>query len=359
MSSEQLLLALMRLGIGHSAIVETEDIDWNRIKVLSEQQGLSAIVLDGTEELKKRFSSVTMPEKKFLTHWIGEVLQGYEHRYELYRRSIAELAGFYNSHVCKMMVLKGYACSMSWPKPEHRPVGDIDLWQFGEYKKADALLASEKGIEVDRSHHHHTVFKWHGFMVENHYDFINVHHHKSNVGLEKELKRLGEDDTYFVEIDGAKVYIPSPNLHALFLLKHTMNDFTSSSMTLRQVLDWAFHVQRYEKEIDWEWLKEIMDQYHMTDFFNCINAICVEELGFDANIFHGSKCDAALKARVLRDILDPEYSRSEPEGIIRRLFYKYKRWKANEWKHKLCYNESMWSAFWSGVWSHLLKPSSF
>lgn len=47
-----------------------------------------------------------------MLEWIGEVLQGYEYRYELYKCVIAEMANFYNSHGYKMMVLKGYACSL-------------------------------------------------------------------------------------------------------------------------------------------------------------------------------------------------------------------------------------------------------
>lgn len=73
-----------------------------------------------------------------------------------------------------MMILKGYACSLDWPKPEHRPCGNIDIWLFGKQKEADALLANKKGLEIDSSHHHHhTIFYWRDFMVENHYDFFD------------------------------------------------------------------------------------------------------------------------------------------------------------------------------------------
>ena len=144
---ERVFLALVRLGIGKNETADIpERINWERIRALANAQGLSAIVLDGIEELKKRDPHVILPEKPELTQWIGEVLQGYEQRYEFYCRAIAEMASFYNSHGFKMMVVKGYACSLDWPKPEHRPTGDIDIWQFGEYKNADALLASEKEL---------------------------------------------------------------------------------------------------------------------------------------------------------------------------------------------------------------------
>ncbi len=354
METVEAFLFLVRLGIGNYSGILPQEVDWSAVQELATQQGLFAIALDGVEKL----SAEQRPPQEILLEWIGEVLQGYEYRYDTYKRTIAEVAGFYNSHGLKMMVLKGYACSLNWPKPEHRPCGDIDIWLFGKQKEADSAISREQGIEVDNSHHHHTVFNWGEFMVENHFDFVNVYHHKSNAELEKIFKELGEDDTHYVKVNGTDVYLPSPMLHTLFLLKHMVNDFTSLSVNLRQVLDWAFHIKRYGKEIDWTWMLSVIDKYHMTDFFNTINAICVENFGFDASMFPRVQYNPFLKDKVLADILNPKYSYEEPKYLIQRLVYKYKRWKGNSWKHELCYNESMCSAFWSGVLGHLLKPAS-
>ena len=255
-----------------------------------------------------------------LHEWIGEVLQNYEARFDAYCRTLAEMAGFYNSHGYKMMILKGYACGLNWPKPEHRPYRDIDIWQFGEQAKADKALETsfkiqEPSFKIDNSHYHHSVFNWGEFMVENHYDFLNVYHHQSDRGLEAIFKELGADDSHFVEVNGERVYLPSPNLHALFLLKHTMNDFTSFSMTLRQLLDWAFFVEKHSKEIDWKWLVGVLEKYHMLVFF--FNAICVEDLGFNASIFHNVQFKPGLKDRVLKNILEPEFSVEEPSNLLR------------------------------------------
>lgn len=359
-AKEKFFLELVRIGIGHCGNITSNQIVWQKIYDLATQQGLLGVVIDGIEWLPNE----KRPRQELLLEWIGEVLQSYEYRYDAYKNTIAEMARFYNCHGCKMMVLKGYACSLNWPKPSHRPCGDIDIWQFGEYKKGDEAISCDRGIKVNRSHHHHTVFEWGDFSVENHYDFLNVYHHKSNVELEKIFKQLGRDDSHFVELKSAsrgsetKVYIPSPNFHALFLLKHSMTDFAAFSVSLRQVLDWGLHVQKYHDEIDWKWLDGVIERFHMKEFFNCINAICVEDLGFEASIFNGVQFNPALKERVLEDILDPRYPREEPKNLIKRLVFKCRRWEGNAWKHEMCYNESMWSAFWSGVWNHLLKPAS-
>ena len=358
----ELFLQLVRLGIGTSKDAKiSKDVDWAQLKALADAQGLSAVVLEGLNTYGTNLTD-TMPLQMKL-EWIGEVLQNYEQRYVAYEKAISSLAGFYNQHDFKMMVLKGYACSLDWPKPNHRPCGDIDIWLFGQQKAADKALVSsfrvqDPSFKIDVSHHHHTVFEWEGFSVENHYDFINVHHHKSHVEFEKILKELGLDDSHSVEVNGEKVYLPSPNLHALFLIKHLTLHFSTGEITFRQLLDWAFFVEKHGREIDWEWLEGVLDEYGMKDLYNVFNAICVGDLGFDVNIFPKVQFDPHLKDRVLHDILAPEFDENMPSGLLKRLSWKWRRWKANEWKHKLCYNESMWSAFWSGVWAHLLKPRS-
>lgn len=350
-------LQLVKLGIGTGTVSGSwfqNPIDWQKVKDLAERQGLGAIVLDGVEKLPEH----QKPPKMFLLEWIGETLQGYDYRYDLYRKTMAEMAEFYNKHSYKMMILKGYACSLDWPKPEHRPCGDIDIWQFGQQKVADDTLTKEKNIKIDNSHHHHTIFYWNDFMVENHYDFIDIHHRKSGPKLEEILKELGKDDSHFDELYGERVYLPSTNLHALFLLYHTMLHFTSTEMSIRQMLDWGLFVKKHTKEIDWDWLLGLVEEFHLKEFFNIINAICVEDLGFDASLFHSVQFNYEMKDRVLRDTLSPEFTEEEPKWLLSRFFFRYRRWKSHEWKHKLCFEESMWSIFWTAVWSHILKPTS-
>lgn len=380
----ELFLQLVRVGIEHtgksvskffderSDIVERQNsglksVDWVRLKALADAQGLSAIVLDGLNEVRSRRFNVGgefFPSQQFTLQWIGEVLQNYEQRYSAYKKAISGLAGFYNRHGYKMMVIKGYGLSFNYPKPPHRPCGDIDIWLFNQQEAADKELGSWFKVQgsralIDESHHHHTVFEWEGFTVENHYDFMNVHYGHRSKELEVIFKELSKDDSLFVEVNGEKVYLPSPNLHALFLLRHSLQDFAAAVLTLRQVLDWAFFIEKHTEDIDWEWLKGIIKEYNMTDFYNCLNAICVGDLGFNVKIFPSVQFDTYLKEKVLNDIIYPAFMRSdEGRGLLGRILFKYRRWQGNAWKQELCYHDSRWEAFWNGVWNHLLKPKT-
>lgn len=366
-------LSLIRLGIGHKADIPSE-IDWKAVRQLASKQGLAAIVLDGVKVLMdKAPTALKGLDIDFKLDWVAESVVVYEQRYEDYRKTIAELAAFYKEHGFKMMVLKGYGLSLNYPVPSHRPCGDIDIWQFGDYRKADEAIARELGIKVDNSHHHHTTFDFKGYLIENHYDIINVHYGHRNRELEGVLKKLARDDSNYVEINDLRVYLPSANLHALFLIRHCMSHFSSTFISLRQLLDWALFVEKHTSEIDWKWLCEVLEDFHMIEFFNYLNAICIEDLGFDVELFGrtvsvidgcriSGTCviDPSLKKRILADIISPEFTEEEPSGpgLFRRVAFKYRRWQANAWKQRLCFSGSRFVAFWNSVWAHILKPES-
>lgn len=354
-NSKETFLTLVKLGAGTLKEASLpDDVNWEEVRELASKQNLLGLALDGIGKLPES----QRPPRVIFVKWIGTVMRDYESRYKKYTEAIAELAGFYNSHGFKMMVLKGYACSLDWPVPNHRPSGDIDIWLFGRYKEADSLLSQEKRIVIDRSHHHHTVFNWKRFSVENHYDFISIYHHRSHLKYEKILKGLGQDDSCYTQIDGYRVYLPSANLHALFLLKHQMLHFVSGGINMRQLLDWAFFVQKHYLVIDWGYLTEILDEFGMTPAFNVFNAICIDDLGFSEEIFPLPVYDKGIKERVLNDILFPEFPKDIPKQFFRRIIWKWRRWTSASWKHKLCYKESMFSAFIVGLWGHIIKPSS-
>lgn len=331
---------------------------------LAFQQGVTAVVMDAMHILSSNDCEIikSLPQRKSL-EWIGNVINNYETRYDAYKKAVGSLAHFYKEHGYKMMLLKGYVCGLNWPNPKHRPYGDIDIWLFGQQREADATLSSwfkvhDSEKKIDNTHHHHTTFEWEGFLIENHYDFVNTKDLKTSRTMEKIFKELGMDDGCSVDIEGEKVFLPSPNLHALFLIRHLALHFASVSINLRQMIDWGFFVEKHTSEINWKWLYDTLVKYHMMDFFNCINAICVGDLGFSAKIFPNVLFLPSLKDKMLQDILEPEFVVEEPKHFFVRLVYKYRRWQGNAWKQNLCFGESRRLFFLRSLWAHLLRPKS-
>lgn len=353
------LLSLVRLGIHPSIELEpmSTDIDWQSVFDLAMDQGVVAIAWDGYSRLYEAGMITSDMDKQVKKQWIGRVIQSYEWKFSTYRTTIGHLASFYAKHGIKMMILKGYGLSLNYPIPAHRPCGDVDIWNYGEYKRADKALHDDLGIKIDNSHHHHTVFHFEGQMFENHYDFINVYAHPSSKVVEKRLKELAFKGDEAIEIDKQWVYLPNPDFNALFLLRHTSAHFAGGKMTIRQILDWGTFVQRYHDRIDWDSLATFVDDIGMRPFMDALNGICVNWLGFPADCFPSGRCDA--ESRVVEDLFTPEFADKNPEGhFFGSLWWRYRRWKHNAWKHRLVYPESMLRTFFVQLKAHLMKPAS-
>jgi len=270
--------------------------------------------------------------------------------YRLFSENVARLAKFYAQHDIPMMLLKGLGLSLNYPDPGLRPNGDIDVYLFGKWRKADKIIHDELGIEVSDEHEHHTTFAWGDAGVENHYDFVNTLTRRSNRKMEVELKQLAEDRSHTTEIDGQTIYLPSPNLNALFLLRHAAMHFAAEGITLRHVLDWAFFVEKQGTRVDWAWLMDRARRYNMHRFLACIDRIAVDYLGFSPSIFPVMECDSELVDKVSKDIFEHE-STEDNESFFQRM----KRWGSRGWQYNICFSDSRLSYFLTALWGLKVK----
>ena len=365
------LFALLRLGLSlESNCNNNTDIytlldckEWRNIFQLSIQQGVNAIAADGLQLLLENPNNKEMlksldaaPLKLQKMQWLGSSLT-IERIYEQHKHVMSELAAFYRTHGIKMLVAKGYGLSLNYPVPNHRPLGDIDIWLFGEQKRGDNAL-SEKGVKIDYGHHHHTIFNYKGVTIENYSDFLCVPGHRKNASYERILKRLAYEESVRYEINGEEIYYPSANFNALFILKHSATHFASTEMNLRQLLDWGTFVLKHGRDVDWNFVVKVAKLYNLYHFMNCQNALCVDYLGFPLDVFPAFERNKELETRVLNDILSPEFNKKAPEGFLNGLLFKYERWRANVWKHKITFPESLTETLLTQLFAHIQKPAS-
>ena len=357
------LLVLLRLGIGNEAgEALPAAIDWPAVRALAKQQQLTAIAFDGAVRLLEAgtLTGARALPGQIKMQWLHNVDTNYEQRYPRYRRALADLTRFYAGHGIPLMVLKGYGLSLCYPRPEHRPCGDFDIWLSGRQQEADRLLTAELGIPVEPDPHHHTMFQFEGFSVENHFNFFNVRSHRSNRQLEDYFKRTFAEGARAVEVEGERVLLPGADFHAMFLLRHSLQHFAGGTggFRLRNVLDWALFVRAHAGQIHWEPLLEVAAQYRMTPFLSCLDAICIQDLGFDAALFPALPVDAELKERVLQDILFPPFGdQPEPRKLLPRIAYKWRRLRASAWKDRLCFSDDQpWRRYLLSLWDHLIHP---
>lgn len=330
---DEALLALLR-----GERLSDADIDWERLFRAAVRQGVAGLAYDRLNSLDAR------PPRPVVLQWAATVA-AMEQRYRRYERALMHLRTFYKSQGIDMLVLKGYRLCRLWPVPEHRPTGDIDIYLGPRWREADQLVSDKLGIALDHSHHHHTVFHFEGEMVENHYDFFNVHAHRSTPRIERRMKELAAQGDREL-------------LHLLFVCRHAGVHFASNALSLRQALDWAFLARHVSDEQVWQTFYSDAQWMGMLPFVLCLNAVCIDYLGFPPAIFHsGQKADPALVRRQIYDILHPVDAGLERRGV-RFVAHRFRVWRTNLWKHRMVYTDTPLSTFAYQLVSHIMKPRS-
>ena len=348
----KIVLDLIRLAVDDKYVIDRclmSRANWREVMALCLSQGVAGLCFDAFEKLEVE----SRPPKMLLMEWFGQVAV-HEKLYKQHKTALGHLAHFYAQEGIRMLLLKGYGLSLFWPKPEHRPVGDIDCYNFGKQADADRRMTEKFGVEIDNSHHKHSVFLFENVMVENHYSFLNVHGHRSTAEIERILEE--EVKGGCVEDKGLQnVCYPSVRFNSLYLLRHSAEHFASVEINLRQVLDWGFFVRA--NDVDWEWLLGQLDKVGMKQYMAVLNAVCVRYLGFEDSLFPVLENDEKLVERSLNDMLSPEFQKGTCKNAWTEIVYRFKRWNANRWKHDMVYKESAWQSLCTQVWSHVLKPS--
>lgn len=360
--TEKALLELVSIGLGKKKNIASfpYQVDWPKLYKLSYEHGVSAVAVDGLQCLLKEYPN----DERFVVkdanakiqrmQWIAQSIV-LEKQYRHCEDVIAELAAFYAQNDIRMMILKGYGLSFDWPNPAHRPMGDLDIYNFGKQPVADILVEKKLGIKVDDSYEHHTIFTYKGIMVENHYDFFNIYAHKSSRVLDRKLKKMVNDGCRRCKVRKSFIDLPSTQFNALFLLRHAGHHFAGERLILRQIIDWAMFVDKHYSEINWNDLIDIAKKHNIHRFLACLNAICIDYIGVDSKKFPKLPVNSSLECRIIEDVLSPEFEDKKPNDLLPVLFFKLKRWKNNIWKHRIVFNEGLFSMFMFLSWSHLKR----
>lgn len=354
-SERKTLFKLLSCGIGNLRLPNIlQTVNWPDVKLLSQKHGVEAIALDGLQHCYDSGQSIDIDTQ---TKWDWVCAQLQEQTYAKHEKLIEELAGFYARHGIRMMVLKGWGLSLNYPVPCHRACSDLDIYLFGEQKRADKLLTEKLGIKVDNSHHHHSVFVYKGLSVEKHYDFLNVHAHLSSRKIDKRLKKLATKATPFTMKNGAEVWLPPADFNALFILRHTASHFAGSAMNIRQIIDWGMFVKKHHDEVDWNSLLPLVKELNMHHFYDAQNYICYHYLGFDKPLFPMIEGEE-YGERVFQDLFNDENMKPKEKGFVKYIYSRYKKWWRNRWKHRIVYPEGLFTTFLVQAVSHLMKPAT-
>ena len=267
---------------------------------LSQEQGFPSVVYDG---LQKVFAQGAYTIEEDLNYeWFGTCL-GAEMAYAAQEKTLSFLACFYQHYGMEMMLLKGFGLCPLYPVPNHRPLGDIDIWLFGDLEKGDRLLEEKLGIPVENDKEHHTIFTINGIMVENHYEFINLKSHRTNRLFQDVLERLGRENLERVQVDRGELYLPSPTFNAVFLFRHLAQHYMGGGINFRQLADWVLFLKRDAARVDWPVLQELVKKSGCEPFYRAVMGLSVHFFGLSADALPAFERAPQWEEQVVQDML--------------------------------------------------------
>lgn len=348
----EFFLQLVRLGIGASKETTIpKDIEWGKMKALADEQGLSAIILDGVEHLPDG----QRPPQILLLEWIGETLQE-ESVFATQQKEAAKMAEFFHQNHIRTYVLKGTVVAECYPKPNHRVSVDVDCFLLPDKGDFDAWtlgndLIVSKGYEVSMDFYKNSTFLLPDLTVESHQYLTPFRGNKNLKALEKVFQTLLCQDKGEDRFEETWLHRPPVMVSALFLIEHAYSHFLHEGLTWRMVLDWVMFRKKREDEISWGEFDAFIDEFGFWKFYESFSRLGQYLIGEikDSGFMFQDK-------RMLADVWAPLDVHETVRGVKGKLALAGNTWRAR-WKYRYFTEMSWVTALWIQVKGFLFEKN--
>lgn len=311
--------------------------DWVEVLHFASGQGVLPVVVQALESLK---ADGNFELNLLKVKWCGVSLQsqqGYHQRVEVMRR----LAKLFASEGIDIMFLKGASLAQLYPKPEWRVFSDIDYYLFGDSDRGIALM-DRQGIKNEDYYHHHTQASYCGVLIENHYDFVERVNHKCDIILDDALKDLALNEGHFCRAvflgeDVKNVYLMTPTMNAIFLMRHMSAHFASETVTLRMLYDWTLFLEKQGLAVDWDRVCELYKQSGMMRFASVVQGILGSHLSYESGCCPVPKSGQQEVEKVWHSMICPPKQDPYDKFTLKYYLFETRTFMANSWKRKMVY----------------------
>ncbi len=281
--------------------VSLSDEEWKMVYRLGVRQGVGVILMDGLQRMIEAGDMEGAgPGKVLRTKWVADCLNQERIAGRQYAAA-EELAEVYAAAGMRTVVLKGIAAGTCYPRPLHRPCGDLDCFLMGDYERGN-VVAEEAGADVRRGFYKHSHIKFRGLEVENHQFCTAIRGSRRMKAFERVLQGLLKDEGTTM-IGETHLENPLPLFNALFLTHHSQRHYLSEGIAMRHLCDWAMLVKVYGKEIDWVRFGQLAAEYGMKDFADACVRLSAKYLGVAVPKGYEVAADEERDKMLLRDLL--------------------------------------------------------
>ena len=318
---------------------------------LAQQQEVSAIALDGLQNITAKFPNLLKQDvslKSRKLQWIGNMM-AQEKRYNANYLAAKDLSELYDAHDIWTYVLKGISIAQLYPVPSHRFSCDLDCFLYPKKEMMDAYelgnsLVNARGCNIDTDYYKHSVFAYNGLTVENHRYCCSVKRSKRTRELEYYLENLLNNYTPQY-INDTKLALPPQMFQALFMIEHANGHFLYSKMSMKNICDWAMMRRAFKETLDWNEFDKQCRRFGLDKFIDCMNHLADYMIGLCSY-----KDLLPIERRVLKDtIKDTHLSSHKMQQRVEKAIGILQ----SSWKFKHFCGDSMLKELCHSVWAYL------
>lgn len=282
--------ALVRVGLfSHTNITEFtdkytfENIDWEGVYQLAEEQSLTGLIADGIDRFKTQVPGFKISQEWAL-QFIGSALQ-LEQQNTAMNSFIAKLVDEMRATGIYTLLVKGQGLAQCYERPLWRSCGDVDFFLSDDnYQRAkDYLLPLASQIEPEEEHKKHFALTIDDWLVELHGSLRCGFSSR----VDKELDKIYKDAFYSGNITswnnhGTQVFMLGKENNVLYVFVHFLNHFYKGGVGLRQICDWCRLLWIYRKSLNYSLLESRIRKMRLMSEWKAFGAFVVEFLGMDA-----------------------------------------------------------------------------
>lgn len=278
-NNQQAFFELLKAGLWGAAgayLNPDENVNWDEVCRLAEEQSVVGVVLAGIEH------SNIKPSQDLLLQWIGEV-QIIEQTNKAMNKFIEKLVGKMREEDIYTLLVKGQGIAQCYEKPLWRSSGDVDFFLSKEnYEKAKKFLnpLSTDG-KPERQYSKEIGYYIDSWLVEL--------HASQRTGLSTRVDSVIDEvqkDLFYGgnvrswDNNGTTVFLPSPDNDVFLVFTHAIKHFyKEGGQCLRQICDLCRLIWTYKESLNHELLESRIRKAGLMSEWKAFATVAVEYLG--------------------------------------------------------------------------------
>lgn len=298
--------ALIRAGLWEkkAQLSRFDDIDYNEVYRLAEEQSVVGLVTAGLDQVV----DVKLPQTDVL-QFVGQALQ-LEQQNRAMNGFICKLVDKMRAAGIYVILVKGQGVAQCYEKPLWRSCGDVDLLLSDSYYESAKkfLIPLASSVEPEGEYKKHLGLTINSWIIELHGNLRCGLSAKMDKGIDEvqhAVFREGDIRSWMNE--RTQVFLPDANCDVLFVFTHYLKHFYTGGLGLRQICDWTRLLWTYKDSLNQGLLESRLRKMGLMTEWKAFGAFAVDYLGMPAEAmpFYSSSRKWKRKAkRICRFVME-------------------------------------------------------